>query len=505
VDAEFVPYNAAARLLESNLTDGRGERIAFIDKDGAHTYGEVAEQAHRFANLLLRGGIQPEQRVLLALQDTVAFPICFLGAMRAGIVPVPLNTLLPEGDYEFIVEDSRAVAIVASPQLIERLPGNLPAIRFAPASHNQQWPDLWTEVADCPADPPAARTRADDVAFWLYTSGTTGRPKGVMHAHSSLDATAQSYARSVLALCEGDVVFSAAKFFFAYGLGNSLTFPMSVGATVVLLEGPPVPEAVAALMNQFQPTVFFAVPTLYAMLLNTGELPDSSHRLRVCVSAGEALPAAILDRWREATGVEILDGIGSTEMLHIYMSNRMRDVEPATSGTPVPGYDVKLLDETGDLITAADQIGDLYVSGPSMSHGYWNRRQLNLDTFQGRWMRTGDKYQRTTSGAYAYCGRSDDLLKVGGIYVSPMEVENALLEHPAVAEAAVVGQADDDELIKPKAFVVPALEQLDPALADVLIEHVASRLAAYKRPRWIEFLDSLPKTATGKIQRFKLR
>jgi benzoate-CoA ligase len=326
-----------------------------------------------------------------------------------------------------------------------------------------------------------------------------------MHAHSDLLATAERYAIQVLQLTEQDLVFSAAKLFFAYGLGNSLTFPFAVGATVVLHDGAPAADAIKALIDRHKPTVFFAVPTLYAMLLNTGQVPDAGHRLRLAVSAGEALPEAILKRWQDATGIAILDGIGSTEMLHIYISNRPDDVRPGTSGTPVPGYQLKITDDHAGVV-ADGEMGDLHVSGPSLALGYWNRRALNQSTFQGGWMRTGDKYRRDATGAYVYCGRSDDLLKVGGVYVSPMEVENALLEHDAVAEAAVVGAVDEDELIKPKAFVVTTTDvTADDALAAALIDHVRTTLASYKRPRWVEFVEVLPKTATGKIQRYKLR
>lgn len=506
---ELARYNAAAELLEPNLVASRSERVAVIDKDGPHTYGEIAASANRFAHLLLQAGLQPEQRVLLVLEDTATFHVCFLGAMRAGMVPVPLNTLLTEDDYAFIVEDSRASAIVASTRLIENIPDGLSLPRFCAdrgsSARGTDFRDLWADLDDCPAHVPESRTRADDVAFWLYTSGTTGRPKGVMHSHRDLLETAESYGRAVLQLDAQDVVFSAAKLFFAYGLGNSLTFPMAAGATAILLDGAPLPESVAETINSARPTVFFGVPTLYAMLLNTGDLPDERHRLRLCVSAGEAMPEAVLRKWLDSTGVEVLDGLGSTEMLHIFISNRAGQVQPGTSGTPVPNYEVRLLDDAGAEV-ARGEMGDLYVKGPSMCQGYWNRRRLNLDTFNGHWMRTGDRYRRTENGAYAHCGRSDDLLKVGGVYVSPMEVENALLEHAAVAEVAVVGAEDQDQLIKPKAFVVVAAGIAnDVDLARALIEHTANRLAAYKRPRWIEFVQTLPKTATGKIQRFKLR
>jgi benzoate-CoA ligase len=498
-------YNAATDLLDRNLVSERRDRVAVIDRDGTHTYAEIAERANRFANLLAAANVRPEQRILLALEDTAAFPVCFLGAIKAGVVPIPVNTLLTADDYAFMLADSRAAAVVASPTQAERMrahAADIPA--FTTAATVTGFTDLANALAAQSPHANAARTRPDDVAFWLYTSGTTGRSKGAMHAHSDLAETATRYGSGVLGIHAEDVVFSAAKLFFAYGLGNGLTFPFAVGATAVLHDGAPTPDAVKRIIDMHRPTLFFAVPTLYAMLLNAGQLPAPGHRIRLAVSAGEALPASILERWRASVGVDILDGIGSTEMLHIYISNRSGNVRPGSSGTPVSGYGVELRDERGGIV-GDGEIGDLFVKGPTMALGYWNRRATNRATFHGEWMRTGDKY-RIDDGAYVYCGRSDDLLKVGGIYVSPMEVEDALLRHPAVAEAAVVGAPDADELVKPKAFVVAATGQTpNDALAQTLIEHVRATLAPYKRPRWIEFVPSLPKTATGKIQRFKLR
>lgn len=503
--AEFSNLNAGVELLNRNLRAGRGDRVAVIDKDGSHTFGRIAADADRFGNLLLGGGVHPEQRVLLALEDSVAFHVCFLGALRAGMVPVPLNTMLTAADYAFIYEDSRASALVASPGLVGKMPDAATVPKFCSEGAMGEYVDLNRAMATCDDALAASVTRADDVAFWLYTSGTTGRPKGVMHSHSDLLATAEHYGQGVLHLNEEDVVFSAAKLFFAYGLGNSLTFPLASGATAVLLDSAPMPQDVKRLIDLHRPTVFFGVPTLFAMLLNTDSLPAPGHRLRVCVSAGESLPEAVLSRWLDATGIEVLDGLGSTEMLHIYLSNRPGQVQPGTSGSPVPGYEVKLVDEEGAAVEPGE-MGDLYAKGPSMCQGYWNRRELNLDTFNGHWMRTGDRYRVTESGAYAHCGRSDDMLKVGGIYVSPMEVENTLLQHPSVAEVAVVGAYDQDRLIKPKAFVVLARDVAEgDELARELIDHTAARLATFKRPRWVEFVADLPKTATGKIQRFKLR
>ena len=502
---ELARYNAAEDLLGRNLGPGRADRTAVIDRDGHHTYADIAAAANRFANLLVRLGIHQEARILLALEDSAAFHACFLGAIKAGVVPVPVNTLLTADDYAFIAADCRARLVVASPVQAERMQSiatRLPA--FVDRGRAVAFTPLRDALAAESPHADTADTRRDEPAFWLYTSGTTGRPKGAIHAHGDLAATADTYGAGVLGIGADDVVFSAAKLFFAYGLGNSLTFPFSVGATAVLLDGAPAPAAVRDIIDRHRPTLFFGVPTLYAMLLNTGAVPAPGHRLRLALSAGEALPATLLDRWRAEVGTDILDGIGSTEMLHIYISNRPGDVRAGTSGTPVAGYEVEIRDDVGRVVPQGE-IGDLYVKGPSMALGYWNRRATTAATFRGEWMRTGDKY-RVDDGRYVYCGRGDDLLKVGGIYVSPMEVEDALLRHPGVAEAAVVGARDGDDLVKPKAFVVPATGHApSPALEETLIEHVRETLAPYKRPRWVEFVPSLPKTATGKIQRYKLR
>lgn len=355
-------------------------------------------------------------------------------------------------------------------------------------------------------DHATADTRPDDVAFWLYTSGTTGLPKAAMHVQTSLAETARCFGRGVLGIHAGDIIFSAAKLFFAYGLGNALTFPFSVGATSVLLADRPTPEAVLSTLRKYRPTVFFGVPTLYAMMLNQGLVPKPEEsRLRLCVSAGEVLPEALFRRWLERTGMEIVDAIGSTEMLHMFMSNRPGATRPGSSGQPLEGYEIRLLDDHGRPVPDGE-VGDLYVKGPTSAVGYWNRNELSKQTFQGEWIRTGDKYLMSDNGCYRYCGRTDDLLKVGGIYVAPAEVENALLTHAAVAEAAVVGGRDADGLVKPRAFVVLAAGVAPArALEEELITHVRRQLAEHKRPRWIEFIDELPKTATGKIQRFKLR
>ncbi len=361
-------------------------------------------------------------------------------------------------------------------------------------------------IAGEAAQSPVAPTTADDVCFWLYSSGSTGAPKGAVHLQSDLVNTAELYAQPILGICDSDIVFSAAKLFFAYGLGNALTFPLTAGATAILMAERPTPASVFRQLIAHRPTIFYGVPTLYAAMLASPDFPPrETLALRCCVSAGEALPAELGRRWFERTGVDILDGIGSTEMLHIFLSNRPGEVRYGTTGKPVPGYAIRLTDEAGNAV-AAGEIGELQVNGPTSSPHYWNNRARSLATFLGPWTKCGDKYTVDADGYYTYCGRSDDMLKVGGVYVSPFEVEAALASHEAVLEAAVVGHADENELIKPKAFVVVKPGQTaTPELAAQLQDHVKAKLATYKYPRWVEFVGELPKTATGKIQRFKLR
>ncbi len=502
-------YNAADVLLTPNIAGGRALRTAVIDDDGQYTYALLNERVNRFANALRGRRLTHAERVLLCLEDSVDFAVCFLGALRAGAVPVPLNTLMTTKDYRYIVADSEARLVVISSTLVaawEPLLSSIPHLHVIVSGPEKRAPAHVPTLSDtlryASIAQTSANTRRADIAFWLYTSGTTGNPKGVMHRHRDLEFTARTYARDVLALRTDDIVFSAAKLFFAYGLGNALTFPFSVGATVVLTAARPSPSVVGNILSRYQPTVFCGVPTLYAMMLAEPEPPPRG-RLRICISAGEALPETILARWHTATGLDILDGIGTTELLHIFISNRNGDVTPGTSGRCVPGYAVRIVSDDGAAV-GDDVIGDLEVRGDSAAIGYWKLPELSVATFRGGWVRTGDKCLRRADGRIVYCGRRDDLLKVGGIYVSPMEVENALLAHPAVVEAAVVGAQDTDGLIKPKAIIVTH-DAPSAALADTLIAHVRSQLADYKRPRWVEFVTELPKTATGKIQRYKLR
>jgi 4-hydroxybenzoate-CoA ligase/benzoate-CoA ligase len=490
--------------VDRHVAEGRGARVAFRDDAGSLTYGELAERTARVAGALRALGVDTEQRVALCMLDTVDFPCVFWGAIRAGVVPVPLNTLLTTADYAYMIADSRARVVFVSDALAEKV---LPAVAQSPhVKKVVRTSELQTLLGGA-SGAEAAPTCSDDVAFWLYSSGSTGTPKGAVHLHAHLVQTAALYGEGVLGIREDDVVFSAAKLFFAYGLGNAMTFPMHVGASAVLLAERPTPLSVMGTMKKHQPTIFGGVPTLFAAILAHPGLDRAagSEKLRVSISAGEALPKHVGDRWRERFGTDILDGIGSTEMLHIFISNRHGDVRYGTSGKPVPGYEVKLVDESGAPVPDGEE-GSLWVRGPSSAVAYWNQREKSLATFHGPWTRTGDRYARDADGYYVYQGRADDMLKVGGIWVSPFEVEAALGAHEAVLEAAVVGHADDEGLIKPRAFVVlKATVSASPALADELKAFVKGRLAPYKYPRWIDFVSELPKTATGKIQRFKLR
>jgi benzoate-CoA ligase family protein len=512
IDAIPRSYNFAADIIERNLRAGRGDKLAYIDPRGAWSYRQLAERVDRFGHVLRSGGIHREQRILLALLDTIDWPTTFLGAIKSGIVPVPVNTLMTEDDYRFMLADSRAQVLVVSEalfpkfaKLIESSPDLVQVIVSGQNGHG--YPRLEDLLANAQPESYTAPTACDDMCFWLYTSGSTGKPKGAVHVHSNLRLTADLYALGVLGLEESDVCYSVAKLFFAYGLGNALTFPMSVGATTILSPERPTPESVAAILRQHPVTVFYAVPTFYAAFLASPNAPMRSDvKLRYCVSAGEALPPDIGKRWKDRFGVDILDGIGSTEMLHIFLSNYPGGVKYGTTGKPVPGYDVRLVDDDGNVIKSRGEMGELQVRGPTAALMYWNNRERTRETFLGEWTRSGDKYVEDEDGYYVYCGRRDDMLKVGGIYVSPFEVEGALCTHPEVLEAAVVAWPDEDELVKPKAFVVlKAADKACAELARALQEHVKTALAPYKYPRWVEFRTELPKTATGKIQRFKLR
>jgi 4-hydroxybenzoate-CoA ligase len=515
--------NAVDWFVDRHPREGHGDAPAFVDPWRTLSYGALATQTRRFAGALRAAGIGRERRVALLLLDTVDFPIAFWGALRAGVVPVPVNTLLTNEVVGYILADSRAEAVVISaPLLAPLLPvlHSLPELRgvivaepdggMPAASIDDPRGVAFADfLATGDADTPTALVSPDEIAFWLYSSGSTGAPKGVRHVHASLRYTADTYGAQVLEIRRDDLMFSAAKAFHAYGLGNSLTFPMSVGAATVLLPDRPTPDAVLALMERYNPTLFGGVPTLYASLLAHPRIGPKagSERLRRCISAGEALPEAVGQRWFDMVGVHVLDGIGSTEMLHIFVSNRPDDVRYGTSGKPVPGYEALILDEHGRHVPHGET-GELVVRGPSAADGYWNQREKTRRTFRGEWTHTGDTYTRDAAGYYRYCGRSDEMLKVSGVWVSPFEVEEALVSHPAVLEAAVVGAVDQDGLTKPRAFVIlqeAAKQQDAETVSELLKAHVKQRIGVWKYPRWIVFVDGLPKTATGKIQRFRLR
>jgi benzoate-CoA ligase len=502
-------YNAAQDLLERHRH--RPDKVAYIDASTGRTltFGELHEQSLRFANALLAQGLEPENRVMLCMLDTLSWPVAFLGAILAGVVPVATNTLLTPKEFEYMLKDSKAKGLIVSQALLpsfKALIPELPSLKSVIVSDaTPDTPHAHFEQLIQTHEPLSlvAATDKDDVCFWLYSSGSTGAPKGTVHLHSHLIMTAELYAKNILGIRADDVVFSAAKLFFAYGLGNALTFPLSVGATTVLWPARPTPQDVFKVLKDFQPTIFYGVPTLFASLLADAQRPArQALNLRVCTSAGEALPAEIGKKWTADYGCEILDGIGSTEMLHIFLSNRPGAVRYGTTGQAVPGYELRIVNEEGH-VCGDNELGELQINGPSAALMYWNNREKTKATFAGEWTRSGDKYSRDADGFYTYGGRSDDMLKVGGIYVSPFEVEASVMTHPAVLEAAVVGLADTDGLIKPKAFIV--LKQGQQITEDEVKAHVKSQLAPYKYPRWVAFVSELPKTATGKIQRFKLR
>ena len=517
VEAPGEAFNFAQHLIALNAN--RISKAAFIDDTGNLSYGELAERIKRFAAALQSAGIRREERVLLLMHDCCDWPVAFLGALYAGIVPVAVNTLLTAEDYAFMLAHSRSQAVIVSGAL---LPIVQAAMSQAPhevkktiVSNVSSLVGVLPENAVAMGDFIAkhavqntpAPTRPDDPGFWLYSSGSTGRPKGALHTHANAYWTAELYGRGVLGLTENDVCFSAAKLFFAYGLGNGLSFPLSVGATTVLMAERPTPDATFKRWTDsregHQPTVFFGAPTGFAGMLASPNLPaKTAVALRMCSSAGEALPAELGEKFQRHFGVDIVDGIGSTEMLHVYLSNLPGKVRYGTTGWPVPGYEIELRDDDG-LAVPDGETGDLYIKGPSAAVMYWGNREKSRETFQGAWTKSGDKYVRNADGTYTYSGRSDDMLKVSGIYVSPFEVESTLVQHSAVLEAAVIGVNDADGLTKTKAFVV--LKAGQTATEAELKAFVKDRLAPYKYPRSIEFIAELPKTATGKIQRFKLR
>jgi benzoate-CoA ligase len=503
-------FNYAAYLLDLNRD--RTHKTAYIDDQGSLAYGDLADRVRLMASVLLDAGVRREERVLLLMHDCNDWPVAFLGAMYAGIVPVAVNTLLTADDYDYMLQHSRARVALVSNALLPTLREAMNKGQHEVAKVIVSRPDgeleateqeLETCLQTATAMSQAAATSPHDPGFWLYSSGSTGKPKGTVHTHANPYWTTELYGKGVAGINQQDICFSAAKLFFAYGLGNALSFPLSVGATTVLIAGRPTPDLIFNKLIEHQPTIFFGAPTGYAAMLAAADLPQPGQlALRLAVSAGEALPADLAQRFTQHFGVDVIDGIGSTEMLHIFLSNQPGKVRYGSTGWPVPGYDIELRGDDGQPIEDGE-IGDLYTRGPSAALMYWNNRAKSIDTFQGEWTKSGDKYVRNEDGSYTCSGRSDDMLKVSGMYVSPFEVEATLSEHPAVLESAVIGKTDEDGLVKSKAFVV--LADGRQATDDELKAYVKERLAPYKYPRFIEFVDELPKTATGKIQRFRLR
>jgi benzoate-CoA ligase len=501
-------FNGAEDLIVANL-DKHPDKAAIVDHRGDCTYRELADRVARMAGVLRSLEVQRDQRVLLCLTDTRDFPTIFLGAIRAGVVPVPLNTLLTAEDYAWILHNSGAVAVFVTGELSGKwseIAAREPHVRFV-SCDGGPWDDLERLLSQAAPAPVPANTHRDDVAFWLYTSGSTGRPKGAMHLHGSMRLSANLYGLGTLAMREDDVVLSIAKQFFAYGLGNSVSFPFAVGATVILFNGRATPEAISEKIKKHRVSVLCGVPTFFAGWLAHPSCPtrEEAPSLRVATSAGEALPTHIGRAFRERFEVDVLDGLGSTEMLHIFVSQRPGQVRYGCTGRVVDGYKVRIVSDDGKEVLAGE-IGNLQACGPTTAVGYWRNREKSKNTFCGEWTVSGDKYVMDEEGWLTYAGRADDMLKVGGIYVSPVEVEEVLASHPDVLETAVIGAEDVDGLVKPRAYVVVHNHVVPDADLEMRLKaHVKERLAPFKYPRWISFVDELPKTATGKIQRFRLR
>ncbi len=508
-------FNVASHFVDRNVLEGGGACVAIECGEARITYAQLLERVNRFANALRsRLDVRPEERVVMVALDGPEFVYSFFATIKCGAVAVPVNTLWKPADYEYVLEDSRARVLVVSEALLPKIAA-IPSERLHHLRHivvignktagTESFDDL---LQDADADFQPARTCKDDSAFWMYSSGSTGLPKGCVHRHEAMVVTAELFAKGILGINQRDRCFSVAKLFFAYGLGNGMYFPFSVGATTILFPGQPSAANVYSVIEAHRPTLLFSVPTGYGMLLayrrDTGEEFDLSS-VRLAISAGEALPAALYERFKDRFGIDILDGIGSTEALHMFIANRPDAIRPGSSGLVIPGYEAKIVDEN-DRPVATGEIGNLLVKGNSTCTAYWNKHEKTRATIQGYWIRTGDKYSQDSDGFFWYAGRTDDMLKVGGLWVSPIEVENALVAHPAILECAVVGSEDHDGLVKPHAFVVLRAEFApSDALAQELQQFVRERLADYKRPRWVDFVSDLPKTATGKIQRFKLR
>ena len=508
-EIEFADiFNVAVPFIDRHLDEGRADKVAIRTVDEEVTYGALAENVNRCGNVLKSLGIEPGERVLMVVKDCPAFIYLFFGAIKAGIIPAPVNTMLRTDDYRYLIEDSGCAAAIYSPEFAGMVEAALEAASHKPThtllTEGGTSVMALAETAGTELEP--AKTAPTDDCFWLYSSGSTGNPKGVVHGHRAMVWTGQRVSVQTHHLCEDDICFSVSKLFHSYGFGNALTFPLWIGATLALSDRRVSPEMTFELIEHFRPTVFYGVPTLYAQQLRAMETatPDMSS-LRQCVSAGEALPGDVFLRWKEKTGTLILDGLGSTEMLHIFIGNTAAEHRPGTSGRVVPGYEVRLVDEDGNPV-GPGEIGTLHAKGGSAAKYYWNNPEKTAATMLGEWLNTGDMYSVDEDGWFTNAGRGDDMMKVGALWCSPFEIESRLIEHPKVLEAAVVGRADEDGLTKPEAFVVLNNSgDASETLGDELTEHCKQALAHYKYPRWFNFVEDLPKTATGKIQRFRLR
>lgn len=511
----YIPeyYNVTTKLIDEKITQGLGNKIAVYYKDQIYTYQQIQQMINRIGNALHILGVHIEQRVMLVMYDSPEALACFYGVMKIGAIPIPVNYMYTADDYRLLLNNSRATTLIIDEDFIETLEEwrekylyleNTIVVGKKTRAFHISFHDMVDRASD---QLKVAYTTVEDAAFWNYTSGSTGVPKAAVHLQHDVFTCIDNYGKGVLNINDRDILFSASKFFFAYGLGNSIFYPSAFNSSVVLLRERPLPETIFETISRYRPTIFFGVPTLYANMLQINEAGKKYNlsSLRYCVSAGEALPKEIFHQWKNTFGIEILEGIGSTELLHIFISNRPGEAKPGSSGKLVPGYSARIVDEQGKDVPDSE-VGTLWVKGDSIAAFYYRHHEKTQKSMLGEWFNTGDKYYRDSEGYYYYCGRTDDMLKVGGIWVSPIEIEDTIISHPAVLEAAIAGKKDESNLIKPKAFII-LKKGFEPSeeLAAELQNYVRRTIAPYKYPRWVEFVNELPKTATGKIQRHKLR